>query len=482
MQQLAHGFGARYDLPVPLALYLGAAAAVIVITFAGVATLLRPHAQGPEGRGGVSLTRIAVIGAVFRSRIPRIALGFVGVFALVATIVTGYAGFTAPTSNPAEYIVWIYFWAGTLVVAAMIGNIYSLLNPWSALYDAVTWCLRRQSRGLVAYRQAWSIWPAVAGYSAFAWFELASGQSQIPAMVATATVVYTGYTLLMMVVFGRTTWLTYGETFSVLFRLVGAFGPVAIAASGMCAMCTSNCSQAQSHCVDCEECYRAAPRESRDVVLRPWSTGLLRLRDTGWAVVVFIILTVSSLAFDGITATPPWRSWVSEHLDAGPRVIATAGLLCVTLAFLAVFVVTAELVRRITGLTEQRTVVAALFAYTLVPIALVYNAAHNYSYIVVQSQGIIPLLADPLQNGANLLPTGGYLTSFALADAQIVWYIQIALIVGGHMIAVYLAHRRALILTAERRRALVGQLPMLLLMVAYTMTSLWILSQPITER
>ena len=49
------------------------------------------------------------------------------------------------------------------------------------------------------------------------------------------------------------------------------------------------------------------------------------------------------------------------------------------------------------------------FALTLVPIALVYNAAHNYSYIVVQSQGLIPLLNDPLQKGWHLWPAvAGY--------------------------------------------------------------------------
>jgi len=49
------------------------------------------------------------------------------------------------------------------------------------------------------------------------------------------------------------------------------------------------------------------------------------------------------------------------------------------------------------------------------------------------------------------------------------------------VIAVYLSHMRAgeRFLTAQR--ALLSQYPMLLLMVMYTMTSLWILAQPITQ-
>jgi hypothetical protein len=122
------------------------------------------------------------------------------------------------------------------------------------------------------------------------------------------------------------------------------------------------------------------------------------------------------------------------------------------------------------------------FAYTLVPIALVYNAAHNYSYVTVQSQALIPLLNDPLARGWNLLPAvAHYQPSFALAQASTVWFAQIVLIVLGHVVAVYLSHLRAGERFRSAERALLSQYPMLVLMVMYTMTSLWILAQPITR-
>jgi len=40
------------------------------------------------------------------------------------------------------------------------------------------------------------------------------------------------------------------------------------------------------------------------------------------------------------------------------------------------------------------------------------------SYLFVQSQGIIPLLSDPLGKGWHLLPTADYKPSFALAQAK----------------------------------------------------------------
>jgi hypothetical protein len=64
-------------------------------------------------------------------------------------------------------------------------------------------------------------------------------------------------------------------------------------------------------------------------------------------------------------------------------------------------------------------------------------------------------------------------------DAAFVWYSQVALIVSGHVVAVYLAHRISLRLFGDPHKALQSQAPMLVLILLYTISSLWILSQPI---
>jgi hypothetical protein len=61
------------------------------------------------------------------------------------------------------------------------------------------------------------------------------------------------------------------------------------------------------------------------------------------------------------------------------------------------------------------------------------------------------------------------------------WFTAVAAIVLGHIIAVYLAHVLALRLLEERKRALRSQYPMLVLMLTYTVVSLWIMAQPIVE-
>jgi hypothetical protein len=51
----------------------------------------------------------------------------------------------------------------------------------------------------------------------------------------------------------------------------------------------------------------------------------------------------------------------------------------------------------------------------------------------------------------------------------------------GHILAVYLAHRVALRTWRDQRPARRSQYPMMVLMLGYTMSSLWLLAQPIVE-
>jgi hypothetical protein len=283
-----------------------------------------------------------------------------------------------------------------------------------------------------------------------------------PLIVAIAAAGYTIVTLAGMAVFGRDEWLDHSEAFTVLFGIIAKFGPV--------------------------EAERDELGRITAVYLRPWGVGLLQPGPAGWDRVVFVILMLSTLAFDGIEASQSWQNFTVtlEPLwlplgASGFFAIRTAGLVLLTGAFLLIFIAFMELVIYFGNRRADLKTTATAFAFTLVPIALVYNAAHNYSYVVVQSQGLIPLLDDPLAKGWHLFPAlAGYKPSFVLAQASTVWFAQIVLIVVGHVIAVYLSHLKAGEKFRTAQRALLSQYPMLLLMVMYTMTSLWILAQPIT--
>jgi hypothetical protein len=114
-----------------------------------------------------------------------------------------------------------------------------------------------------------------------------------------------------------------------------------------------------------------------------------------------------------------------------------------------------------------------------VPIAVAYHLAHYFSLLVTAGQFMIPLASDPFGFGWNLFGTAGYKVDLGAVSPYVFWYGAVVLIVAGHVIAVVLAHVEALRLFVSPRAAAASQVPMVALMVAYTMVSLWILAQPI---
>ena len=104
-QVLAHGFGERYDLPVPLWLWVAGAGATIILTFAIVATFFRGH-RPPSGPRWIDLFRWQAF-RVFAHWVPVGLLRLVAVVLLVATGVSGFQGQTHTYQNLAPKKVWL---------------------------------------------------------------------------------------------------------------------------------------------------------------------------------------------------------------------------------------------------------------------------------------------------------------------------------------------------------------------------------------
>ncbi|TMD41735.1 MAG: hypothetical protein E6I89_00835, partial [Chloroflexi bacterium] len=275
---LLHGFGPRYDLPIATALYLYAAGGVVFISF----VLVVLFAGDRVGPNATEYPRRAVpwLLPVARSPWPRIVGGGIGLVGFLTVVIAGFFGSDNSFYNPAEYVVWIFFWAMLVILSGLVGNLWYLLNPWTAMYDAVARLARIKP---VWKLPAVGIWPATAAYFSFACLELTTGMANRPVIVAIAAFVYTVITVAGMLLFGRDEWLEHCEAFTILFGIVARFGPV--------------------------EAERDESGRISAVYLRPWGVGLLKPAPSGWDRVLFVILMLSTLAFDGISATPAWQDF-----------------------------------------------------------------------------------------------------------------------------------------------------------------------------
>ena len=378
---------------------------------------------------------------------------------------------------------------GFAYLSALVGNLWAVVNPWAAIFgwgEALLGARRPPRR----YPAGLGVWPAVALFLAFAWVELIYTGRSIPAQLGRLIVAYSALTWTGMALFGRATWLRHADPFATAFGVLARFAPTEIRVTDReaCRRCELPCAEPDGACLDCGECFDRAAPARREWNVRPFAAGLLNTADVSPSMVVFVLLLLSTVTFDGFTATPAWAGLegalyaaLAPLGDARLTVIGTLGLLAFPLLFVLVYLAFARWMAWMGDDQLTTGTVARLFVLSLVPIAIAYHLAHYFTYLLIQGQLLIRLASDPLGFGWNLFGTARYRPDIGIVGARAVWYTAVVAIVLGHVIAVYVAHVVALREYRDRRAALRSQLPMLVLMVGYTVVSLWIIAQPIVE-
>lgn len=489
----AHAFAQRYDLPVPLGLYLFGAGATVTLSFLVMAAFSR---VAPDLRAYPRLDLLRYRAGQWLGHPWLVAvLQVLSVMLLVMVVLTGFLGDQTPTRNLAPALVWVIWWVGLAYVSALVGNVWAVLNPWSTTFawaDALYRRLRPAS-GVARrwrYPERLGVWPAALLFLAFAWAELVFYDSTLPATVARMTVVYSFITWGGMFLFGRDHWLKHGEAFAIAFGVLARFAPteVRVTQTTLCRTCDLDCRDSAGECVNCYACFRRADARTRQLLLRPFASGLLRDERVSLSMIAFVLLMLSTILFDGFMATALWGKLTMllyfQLPDLGGArlpLIRTFGLLSFWFLFMSVYAAVCSLIAAASSWQISARKAARNFAYTLVPIALAYHLAHYLSYLLIQGQLIIPLVSDPFGYGWDLLGTAGYRIDIAVVGARFAWYTAVTAIVVGHVLAVYVAHTKAMHLLDDRRHAVRSQYPMTALMVAYTVCGLWILAQPIVE-
>lgn len=449
---LAHGIGGVRDLPVPGWLFLYGAAAVLVASFVGLAFLWREPLLDRKAEGRAAprwLERVALSTAL------RVVAGTVSALLLAAVFLSALLGTGDAAENLAPTFVYVIFWLGLVPLSFLLGDVWSALSPWKAIADGVAWGAERAGvrwRPLAAYPERLGRLPAALALLLFAILEIAYVDPASPKVLAIAIAVYSYATWGGMIVYGRDAWQRNGEGFAVYFGLLARMAPL-------------------------------ATRDGRLVVRWPFS-GLAR-RDHTPATLLVVAVMLGTVGFDGFTRTAVWQNLVADLQN--PFVVsrplladlivtgtATAGLL-VAIAFVVVVYKTASWLAA--AYAGSPVSLEAPFLLSLVPIALVYVVAHYFSLLVVQGQFVVPLASDPLGRGWDLFGTAGVTPTLNVFSPNTIWYVQVAALVTGHMAGLAVAHDRAIATFSERGPAVRSQLPMLALMVLYTVTGLWLLSQ-----
>ena len=373
---------------------------------------------------------------------------------LVLVFLTALIGEPSSAQNLAPTFIYIPFWLGLVLVQVLLGNVWSVLNPWLAIANGVAWLWRRLGQEWtppLEYRQRLGVWPGAVALALFAALELAYSEPASPRALALAVALYSYAMWFGMAAFGRRAWDDHGNGFTVYFGLLARIAPF-------------------------------GEHEGR-LVLRVPFTGLAGAERTP-GMLAFVAVMLGSVGFDGLSRAPFWQNLVADlegpYIVDAPRTaellttgLALAGLLgCILLVALA-YLAAVKLAER---MVQSERPLAPEFLQSLVPIALVYAVAHYFTAFVITGQYIFSLASDPFGFGWDLFGTVTYSPNIAPFPPNIVWYVQVGSLVAGHVAGLAIAHDRAVSILPERD-ALRSQYAMLGLMVLYTVGGLWLLSR-----
>ena len=448
---LAHGVQGRADTPVPISVFFYAAAGVVIVSFAALAVgWSRPRWDFVGWRPAPRALQVVTSGPVVATLRAFVLAAMLFVLAAAAF------GSTILNQNIAPLTIFVVWWVGLVPLSLLFGNVWREINPWAT----ITRALRAERRSARPYPQSWGLWPAALLMLGVAWCELVYPTAANPRLIAAICVGYSILTVAGMLRYGVDDWLDRAEVFSVYTGMIARLSPWELRRDG----------------------------EDRRLGVRPPLIGVTRIEPQP-GLVAFVVALIAAVSFDGLSGTD---FWAARDVAATERVIelgiepfwagivvATIGLLLIFALAFAAFAIAAGVAAGVAH--RARGGLAEAFAHSLVPIAVGYSVAHYFTLFVFQSQDLIRLVSDPFGTGADWFGTAGHAIDFNLVTPNLIWAVQVAAIVGAHVLALVLAHDRALQLAGHSRSAVRSQYPMLALMVVLTVSGLWFLSEGMNE-
>jgi hypothetical protein len=384
----------------------------------------------------------AVPGSV-REAATRVS-GLIGVVVLALVVASGLFGpqpgsavLFAATDSFAIMVVWIGWWAGFVMSVYLVGNSWPLFDPFRTLGSLVP------RVGDRSYPKRLGAWPSVAGLLALVWIEVVSPVAQSPRFLAAVVLGYTGVTLAGVALYGRGAWFDRVDPIARAFRAYGRMAPIQRTADG--------------------------------IALTLPTTALVdhRLREEPGAA-AFVVALLWVTTYDGLVATPAWETAITPLVDAGvpALLVYVVAILAGFGAFYYVYRYAARRARDTAGSYVSAGYLAWYFAPALLPIAAGYHLAHFLAYFLRLAPSLAGVLTSPLSAPA---------TAPSLAIPGWFGVLQILLVLLGHVLAIWVAHSRAFELFPGVFKPIRSQYATTVVMICYTMASLWVVVQPFGE-
>ncbi|WP_049900012.1 hypothetical protein [Halococcus agarilyticus] len=447
----------RFAAPIPLELLFGGAGVTVAATAAWLGVTAETASTARTWRSRSSISGEFAAGLRYGTR----AVFFLG---FLVTVGHGLLGPQIEAENVATVFVWAVWIKGVGLLSILLGSPWRVLSPWRTLYDGLVRLEGHEIAAVGAYPSWLGHWPAFIGF--VVGIGIVENLTVLPRSPAATAVIVAGYAAVMVlggVAFGEA-WFRHADALSVLYRLFGRVAPIRFVETE-----PKSGSVSRSGSDSASE-----PRSAYTVALRPPWAGCTRCVGD-LALVAFVVATVYTVSFDGFANTSTYQTvlfGLRNALGSGP----TTSVLVYAIGlggFVAAFVGVGALMAFVADESGTWRETALAFAPTVLPIAAAYEVAHNYPF-VIENVGRLAAIGWSIAV-APVEPA----EPLAWLSLEAFWGSQVLLIVVGHVVAVVAAHRVALDRYGSLGRARRAHLPLVILMVGYTVLSLWIISRPV---
>ena len=486
---------------IPLWLFLIGVGGILVLSFVATEKIAPRVGRGLR----LNLVKNKRAYRLLRSRWAQ-ALPQLAMVALLAFLI--YAGlFGSRVANITPIAVWTLWWAGLIFAVLLLAASWCFVCPWDGIANLFS-RLRLASRveglslRLPFPRALANMYPAIGLFVVLTWLELGFGVTTDPRFTA-----YMGLGMAALATICALLW--DGKRFCAhicpvgrICGIYGTFSPVEIRARNpkTCQVChTEDCLHGNKDgypcptgislktvedatmCTMCTECFKSCDKHNVALNIRPFgadlrSTRAIRL-DEAWLALMLLVLTL----FHGLSMTPAWENfrpggtsllkWIGLTFNTSRTLNFSIAMLAVMTVPIGLYWASCWLGARLSGGEHAGGKLFRQFAYSLLPIALFYHLAHNLMHLLMEGGHIVPLLSDPLGNGANLFGTRDMHVGSLISD-QWLWLIQVGLILTGHIFGIVVAHRVGHSLYREKRAATLSLVPMLAMMILISVAGL----------
>lgn len=432
----------------------------------------------------------------------------IALFLLV--LATGLWGNQRLGMNIAPVLTWTWWWVLLIFIILGFGKGFCAVCPWEGLTSMVSSLSLRSRIKALGFEKPWPQWarnvyPALILFVLLTWAELGWDITRSAWLTAVMGLVMVGMAILSAIVFEKRAFCRYACLVGRVSGLYALFSPVELrpVAKDVCSSCenrecvngsdtSTGCPtflfpgnlRENTYCTLCTECVRACPHDNLAINVRPLGEDLMhrdRFRKDE-AILAIVLLALTS--FHGLTMTPQWwriNDLLRVDLGWGRTFTFTLLMALMILIPMAIFWIAAEFSNRLLKGQVSKAKLFRAFAYPLIPVALFYHLAHNGMHFFMEAQKIVPVLSDPFGWGWNLFGTAGR-SYGTLLSLQSIWWIQVVLIVVGHIYGVVVSDRVARRLIDDRVLALKALIPLILVMILYSGFSIWLITQPMEMR